>query len=134
MKRELTLVRDLIIVRGVSGSGKTTFAELISPSVFSADDFFMNNGKYEFDVNKLGQAHQWCQLAVETRMKADFEKIVVANTFTRVREMKPYLDLAEKYGYRVFTIIVENRHGGVNVHEVPAEILIKQKERFDIKL
>jgi predicted kinase len=49
-------------------------------------------------------------------------------------ELKPYVDLAEKYGYTVFTIVTENRHGGVNVHNVPEEVLDNMKNRFEIKL
>jgi hypothetical protein len=48
--------------------------------------------------------------------------------------MQPYYDLAEKYGYRVYSLIVENRHGGVNEHGVPQETLEKMKNRFEIKL
>ena len=62
------------------------------------------------------------------------EKIVVSNTFTQEWEMKPYFDLAEKNGYKVFSIIVENRHGGENAHNVPQETLEKIKNKFEIKL
>ena len=48
--------------------------------------------------------------------------------------MKPYYELAEKYGYAVFSLIVENRHGGKNVHNVPEETLEKMRNRFEIKL
>jgi hypothetical protein len=48
--------------------------------------------------------------------------------------MKPYMDMAKNWGYRVFTIIVENRHGGVNQHGVPYEKLQQMKDRFEIKL
>ena len=126
--------RDLILVRGVSGSGKTTFAELLGGPVFAADDYFMKNGKYEFDVNKLGQAHGQCQRRTQEAMETGLAKICVANTFTTEREMKEYFYLANKFGYRVFTVIVENRHGGQNVHNVPSEVLAKQKGRFNIKL
>ena len=129
--------RDLILRRGVFGSGKTTFGELFGAAVLSADEYFMNNGKYEFNATKLPQAHKWCQDAVKLRMEASPEtrsKIVVANTFTTEWEMKPYFDMAKKNNYRIFTIIVENRHGGTNVHDVPTATLEKQKARFDIKL
>ena len=129
--------KNLILIRGVSGSGKTTFGELFGAAVLSADEYFMKDGKYEFNATKLPQAHKWCQDAVKLRMEASPEtrsKIVVANTFTTEWEMKPYFDMAKKYGYRVFSVIVENRHGGTNVHDVPAETLVKQKSRFDIKL
>jgi phenolic acid decarboxylase len=62
------------------------------------------------------------------------EKIVVSNTFTQEWEMEPYLELAKTHEYKVFSTIVENRHGGVNQHEVPDEVLTKMRERFEIKL
>jgi hypothetical protein len=34
----------------------------------------------------------------------------------------------------VFTIIVENRHGGVNQHGVPSDKLEQMRNRFEVKL
>jgi hypothetical protein len=48
--------------------------------------------------------------------------------------MKQYYELADKYGYTVFSLIVENRHGGVNEHGVPKEKLEQMKNRFEVKL
>jgi hypothetical protein len=48
--------------------------------------------------------------------------------------MTPYFELAEKYGYRVHSLIVENRHGGVNQHGVPEDKLEIMKNRFEVKL
>jgi hypothetical protein len=48
--------------------------------------------------------------------------------------MKPYMDMAKDWGYTVFSIIVENRHGGVNQHGVPDEKLQQMNDRFEIKL
>jgi hypothetical protein len=48
--------------------------------------------------------------------------------------MKPYYEMAETYGYKVFSIIVENRHGGINQHNVPEEVLNSMKNRFEIQL
>jgi phenolic acid decarboxylase len=62
------------------------------------------------------------------------EKIVVSNTFTQGWEMEPYFKLAESYGYRVFSIIVENRHGGENLHSVPAEKIEEMRVRFEFRL
>jgi hypothetical protein len=59
---------------------------------------------------------------------------VVSNTFTQEWEMKPYFDLAKTYGYQVFSIIVENRHEGENVHGCPKETIEKMRERFEILL
>jgi hypothetical protein len=48
--------------------------------------------------------------------------------------MEPYFELAKKYGYRVHSIIVENRHGGINEHNVPEDKLTQMVDRFNIKL
>ena len=62
------------------------------------------------------------------------EKVAVSNTFTQEWEMKPYYDMAKTYGYTVFSVVVENRHGGENVHGVPVDKLEVMKNRFEIKL
>jgi predicted kinase len=133
----------LFIVRGLPGSGKTTFAHFIWSDfvVCEADKYFYDKeGNYNFDATKLHEAHKWCQELVETYMQDNaahapyYPEIVVSNTSTTEKEMKPYFDLAEKYGYSVISLIVENRHGNTNIHNVPSETLDKMKNRFDIKL
>jgi predicted kinase len=71
---------------------------------------------------------------VKTDMAVSRNKIVVSNTFTQEWEMEPYFTLAKEYGYTVFTIVVENRHGGTNVHNVPEDKLEQMKNRFEVKL
>ena len=129
----------LFIVRGLPGSGKSTFAKTLGGTHFETDNFFMVDGEYKFDVTKLKVAHEWCQNSVNTAMILNIttdlnNTIVVSNTFTQEWEMKPYFDMAETYGYRVFSLIVENRHGGVNQHGVPQDKLEIMKNRFETKL
>jgi len=133
----------LTLVRGLPGSGKSTFANIITNkfSICEADKFFYDKeGNYNFDATKLREAHKWCRDEVEIRMKDNqlnpqyYPEIVVSNTFTQEWEMEAYFGLANQYGYKVFTIIVENRHGGVNEHGVPAEKLEQMKNRFEVKL
>ena len=61
-------------------------------------------------------------------------RIIVSNTFTTSWEMDYYYQIAEKFGYTVYSLIVENRHDGVNSHGVPDEVLTKMRNRFEIKL
>ncbi len=125
----------LYIVRGCPGSGKSTFAKQLTSNVFEADHFFYDeNCVYKFDISKIKDAHQDCQNKVRNTMYSNIPTIAVSNTFTQEWEMKPYFELANEYGYKVFTVVVENRHGGKNIHGVPEDKLEVMKNRFEIKL
>lgn len=137
--------KTLYIVRGLPGSGKSTFAKKLVGHDFlvcEADNYFIDKetDEYKFDATKLKDAHKYCHDKVETYMKDSlvndqwYRQIAVSNTFTQEWEMKPYFDLAKKYDYTVFVVIVENRHGGKNVHGVPDDKLEIMKNRFEIKL
>jgi predicted kinase len=133
---------DLILLRGIPGSGKSTLGDVIlqttqqqKPDVLSADNFFIDEkGVYNFDPTKLKEAHNMCQQKCAERMRLEFSKIVVANTFTQEWEMDPYFEMADRYGYRVHSVIVENRHGNKNIHNVPDDKLEQMKNRFQISL
>jgi predicted kinase len=133
--------KTIIIVRGTPGAGKTTFANAIAKpwQIFEADQFFTKKGEYKFDGSKLKDAHNWCKKRVHYWMHPSifgsifFRKIVVSNTFTQDWEMRYYQIIAKKYGYKVYTIIVENRHGGINTHGVPDDKLEIMHKRFSIK-
>ena len=133
----------LFLVRGLPGSGKTSFASAIwnDYAVCEADKFFYDKeGNYNFDPSKLKEAHSWCKNEVESRMiehqnnQQYYPEIAVSNTFTQEWEMEDYFKLAEKYEYKVVSLILENRHGSQNVHGVPDEKLQIMKDRFEIKL
>lgn len=133
-------MKQLIILRGIPGSGKTTFANYLAtlnPNVWTiaADDFFLDvDGAYRFDIQKLGMAHEWCRSSVDHHMQEGCECIVVHNTSTTEKEFQPYIDLANRHGYNVVSLVVENRHGSTNIHHVPAETLNKMEGRFHVKL
>jgi len=132
--------RNLIILKGVSGSGKTTFANLIAYPccICCADDFFVDaHGNYNFDIAKLGLAHKVCQLKFDEAVKDPIiTNIVIANTNTKPADYKYYVEKAEKHGLTVSYVVLENRHGNKDIHNVPEETLVKQEQaiRDNLKL
>ena len=130
--------KELFLLRGLPGAGKSTLAKiLVGDRDYchkEADMYFVDSeGNYKFDFSLIKEAHTWCQSEVEFLMKYE-HTVVVSNTFTQEWEMQAYYDLAKSYGYKVNSIIVENRHGGVNEHNVSQETLEKMEQRFEIKL
>jgi len=126
-------VKELILIRGIPGSGKSTFAKMICNQYIEADMYFMQDGEYKFDASKINEAHTWCQNKTEEWMKKGYN-VVVSNTFSREWEMQEYYEMAEKYGYRIYSVIMENRHNGINSHGVPEEKITQMKNRFEISL
>ena len=148
---------NLILVRGVSGAGKSTIGEMFDDGattrILSTDDLFYIDGKYEFkkimdeDPDMLRKNHQAIIDKVESLMVEydwkimdhdyswfPIDRIVVCNTFTQMWEMEPYFNLAKKHDWCIHTIVVENMHGSDSIHDVPADVIKSQRERFEVTL
>ena len=99
-------------MRGIPGSGKSTFAKLMAPpeNICSADDYFINKeGKYVFLQHELGKAHAACMKKFVDRLHDmwDFDplvndhRLVVDNTNLRRWEFETYVKIAELAGWDV---------------------------------
>jgi len=122
--------KTLVLMRGVSGSGKTTVAARIAKErggvVFSTDDFFDKDGQYEFDPRMLPQNHAKNQSSAEEAMRNGVSPIVIDNTNIQAWEMKPYVNAAKRHGYEVK--IVEPGSPGFPEADFE-EIMRRQKNR-----
>lgn len=128
---------ELILVRGLPGSGKSTYARALKNMFVDlglkylhveADMFFHGANGYQFDAEKLPKAHNWCQTVTDAYL-ADGTSVIVSNTFTRLWEMETYISMA-KYRKANLTVLRMNGQFG-NVHGVPDETVAKMKERFE---
>ena len=119
----------LIIVRGIAGSGKTTFVKKTFPEAahYEADMFFEQKGEYKFDASKLKEAHNWCRKRVYECIR-NKKLVVVSNSFTRAWEVYSYINYALLKGVPILLIELTTFYG--SVHSVPQEVIDKQKARF----
>jgi predicted kinase len=132
-------MHELIILRGLPGSGKTTLASVLSEGgtypVFSVDDYFTDeNGHYEFRFQENHLAYKQCEEGVRTAMQQGAPKIILHNTFTIEWEMEPYFKLASENDYRLHVLTVENRHGSGNVHDIPEEHIERMRAKYVVNL
>ena len=128
----------LYLIRGVPGSGKSSLAQTLLANqvvddIAEADDFFVQNGIYNFDASRLREAHGWCQNYAGACLSKGFS-IAVSNTSTTEKEVETYRKIAEQCDAKFVSLIVENRHEGKNIHGVPEEKIQQMKDRFSIKL
>ena len=141
-------VKTVIILRGLAGSGKSSVAKLLADLIHntgtdaetmswvicSADHWFMRDGEYRLDLSQLGTAHGACQLKFKSAIKDGVELVIVDNTSVMERDFLDYKEEAERAGYRVMCLIVENRHGGVSEHDVPDYVIQRGRQNFQVKL
>lgn len=129
----------LYLIRGVPGSGKSTFARQlliceVVEHVFEADDYFIDeNGAYEFNPFKLGEAHEQCQTYTKYALSVG-RSVAVSNTSCAEWEVETYQNIAAEYGARFVSIIVENRHGNQNIHGCSEDKVEQMKRKFDVRL
>jgi predicted kinase len=119
--------KDLYLIRGVQGAGKTSFVDSVKrfeDVVVAQDDFMLDEqGEYAFDWRRIEEVRDKCMKVVKDAMEKSTQRIFVHNTFVKAEHLKPYYVLAKKHAYRVFSIVVENRHSGRDVHNVPKNVV-----------
>lgn len=118
----------MFLVRGLPGSGKSTFAKSLGIFHVEQDMRLIRDGKYEWSKGTISDAVRFCQTAAKMAI-LDGIDLVVSNTFTRVWEMDFYLKLAEKFGYDVTVVKMPGDFG--SIHDVPESSLIAMRDRWE---
>jgi hypothetical protein len=138
---------QVIILRGVSGAGKSALAEemfckankgVVSSGgsrtiVVSADHYMLDeNEEYAFDFSRLQECHGKCltryvNLVQHAAGNNGIDAVIVDNTNGSLWEVSPYAQLALAYGHRlkVITLICDPAvAAGRSIHGTPASIIL----------
>lgn len=143
--------KQCIIMRGISGSGKSTYIQTNYPNavVCSADNFHMKRvntedgtvtHEYQYDVSKSAIAHSCClNDFIGAVLGERVDCVVVDNTNLRIWEFQNYIKLARLVGYKV-TIVEMRGHttetgpefcASRNQHAVPVDVVMKMHDSFE---
>lgn len=142
-------MKKMIIMIGCPGSGKSTYALKekknyeedfkVNATICSTDDYFMDNGKYNFDISKLGLYHKNNQDRVKELCESGHNVIIVDNTNTTFKEQEPYVKHAIDNEYEVEFIRVYNEWSDIpeacfekNSHGVPLDTIKAMLDRMVI--
>lgn len=123
-------MNKLYIVRGLPGSGKSTFAKKLLQEGkvqqhLEADEFMTDeNGDYKFDPSILQKCHQQCQMWTKYYLDLG-QSVVVANTFSRKWEILAYTRMGAEFE------VVEMTGEYKNIHGVPDHIIKQMKSRWE---
>lgn len=138
-------MKTLILVRGLPGSGKSSFVDFLQNQHCGAPgssfreictDTYMTdeNGVYYYDTFKARDAMRWCHHELDDEILRETQVIVIHNTMTEHKEFSGFEKRGKKGGYRVIVLIMENRHGGKSVHNVQNSTWDAMHSRMVIQL
>ena len=136
-------MRLLIFLRGVSGTGKSTYVKGYEDYTIGPDKIRHAvagvTHNVELDRTTISQGMDkavWSIVkeAVEYRM-CEGQLIILDATFTKESDMKPFKELADNYLYDTLVLdfgntpLVDNTTRGI--HSVPESVVNRQKERYE---
>ncbi|GAA0286473.1 ATP-binding protein [Psychrosphaera haliotis] len=151
LNKQVVTNKQVILLRGLPGAGKSTFIKSILKNsnqlsdnivIHSTDHFFMTSEGYQFDPQKLPINHQKNQQAFSDSLKKGIPLVICDNTNIEYWQMKPYLEAAHYYGYSVEVIsvglfknsdkrqqyVLRNSH---NIEQEVVESMAKKSQRFN---
>ena len=120
----------LILVRGVPGSGKSTFCAKALGGAFHVENdmFHVRDGEYRFDAKRQKDAVSWCMDTARCALAAGMD-VAVSNTFTKRRYVEAYRKIAEEAGaaFEVYKMTGSFE----NEHRVPEEVKRGMADGFE---
>jgi len=124
---------SLTLIRGIPGSGKSTLAKRLLLSYeeavhYEADMYFVKDGVYKYISDEIPNAHMWCQQKTFNSLRNNMD-VIVSNTFVKINQMQPYIDMARMFAVRIQVIECKGYFG--SIHNVPVEAIKRFKDNWE---
>ena len=121
----------LRIIRGLPGSGKSSFAEYFFRGVFHVENdmgHINSNEEYCFNENRILEVQMWCHDTVRLALQNNIE-CVVSNVFVSKKSIDSYVLIAKEYNTDFAVYRMEGKFQ--NDHNVPDDVYQSMKEKFE---
>lgn len=119
----------LTIIRGVPGSGKTTYAKKnFRCLILEQDMFHERDGFYQWSGAAMRDAVKWCSKTAHDALRLGMD-VCVVNTFTKREYVETYRRMAAETGASFNVIRVEGDFE--NVHSVPPGAMSAMRRIFE---
>jgi len=131
--KNTTSFKNVIFLRGISGSGKTTMSNAISHLLgsemvvsFSADNYFTVDGVYKFDILKISEAHKHCVNSMEIALQSPtIRYIIMDNTHTQLWHLSHAENVANQYDAKLHYL-------DINVPDKAHFLLCLKRQRHNV--
>ncbi len=111
---------NLLLIRGLPGSGKSTLAQTYTKLGWvwtEADHYRETPSEHRFYSTSTNRfVHILCQTHTRAALEQGYD-VVVANTFIRRKEIRPYADMAAELGADLSVMTCKGEY--TSIHDVP---------------
>ena len=122
---------ELVIIRGLPGSGKSTRARQCFPNHlhYEPDHLLCDtNGKYIFDAQIWPKAIKFIELLTDLAL-AKGKDVVVSDVFCKLSETHRLIQIGRAHKSTIKTITCKQKFN--NVHNVPLFVLEDMEDAFE---
>lgn len=120
----------LVIVRGLPGSGKSTYAKNNYPDTFrvESDMYHVRNGVYTFDTHAYNKREHWVKNTIRMALCGGMD-VVTSCVYGHAKKIQALKELADEFNADLEVIRLTADYG--NVHNVPESVLKDMREHFE---